>query len=125
MKVEKAREKDGKLELLVELSVAETEEELQNAAMAVVARNGYGADRADYETPLERVRARMGLVEASFVLDEEIMRRRAPFALSAVRVDTVGAPCIGAPSMQPKASLSATSLYVSRFPGSSWKATIR
>ena len=29
MKVEKAREKDGKLELLVELSVAETEEELQ------------------------------------------------------------------------------------------------
>ena len=54
MKVEKAREKDGKLELLVELSVAETEEELQNAAMAVVARNGYGADRADYETPLER-----------------------------------------------------------------------
>lgn len=92
MKVEKAREKDGKLELLVELSVAETEEELQNAAMAVVARNGYGADRADYETPLERVRARMGLVEASFVLDEEIMRRRAPFALSAVRVDTVGAP---------------------------------
>ena len=85
MKVEKAREKDGKLELLVELSVAETEEELQNAAMAVVARNGYGADRADYETPLECVRVRMGLVEASFVLDEEIMRRRAPFALSAVR----------------------------------------
>ena len=92
MKVEKAREKDGKLELLVELSVSETEEELQNAAMAVVARNGYGADRADYETPLECVRVRMGLVEASFVLDEEIMRRRAPFALSAVRVDTVGAP---------------------------------
>ena len=65
MKVEKAREKDGKLELLVELSVSETEEELQNAAMAVVARNGYGADRADYETPLECVRVRICLLYTS------------------------------------------------------------
>ena len=33
MKVERVREKDGKLELLVELSVAEADQEIQRAAL--------------------------------------------------------------------------------------------
>lgn len=94
MKVEKVREKDGKLELLVELSPAETAEEMQRAAGSEIAKRGAGQDdvKASGATPSEFLANLVGASEASFLIDEGIMRRRAPFALTAERVDTIGAP---------------------------------
>ena len=94
MKVEKVREKDGKLELLVELSPAETAEEMQRAAGNEIAKRGAGQDdlKASGVTPSEFLANLVGASEASFLIDEGIMRRRAPFALTAERVDTIGAP---------------------------------
>lgn len=94
MKVEKVREKDGKLELLVELSPAETAEEMQRAAGNEIAKRGAGKDdlKASGVTPSEFLANLVGASEASFLIDEGIMRRRAPFALTAERVDTIGAP---------------------------------
>lgn len=93
MKVEKVREKDGKLELLVEMTVAETARELQNAAANYLFKHGYSMDSIDSsKTPIDVVKEQLGDMEASFVLDEAIMEHCAPFALTAALVDTIGSP---------------------------------
>lgn len=95
MKVERVREKDGKLELLVELTPAETSQEMQRAAANEIVRQNLGQPGdADKEgiSPAEYLGRRLGALEASFLIDEGIMHRRAPFALTAAMVDTIGAP---------------------------------
>lgn len=92
MKVEKVREKDGKLELLVELSVAETDQELQRIAAYEMAKAGLSLDDADDQEPIDFLMDKLGRAEAPFIFDEGIMRHRAPFALTAAQVDTIGAP---------------------------------
>ena len=44
MKVERVREKDGKLELMAELSGAEVAQELNEIAQAEIAKNEYDFD---------------------------------------------------------------------------------
>lgn len=92
MKVEKVREKDGKLELLVELSVAETSDEIQRAAANELMKHGFEFNGEKAEAPSEILKEKMGDMEAAFLIDEEIMRHRAPFALTAALVDTIGSP---------------------------------
>ncbi len=92
MKVEKVREKDGKLELLVELSVAETSDEIQRASANELMKHGFEFNGEKAEAPSEILKEKMGDMEASFLIDEEIMRHRAPFALTAALVDTIGSP---------------------------------
>ncbi len=92
MKVEKIREKDGKLELLVELSIAEAANDAQRAAMIEIGRHGFDYKQDGETSPVTFLRERLGEVEASFVLDEDVMRRRAPFALTAALIDTIGTP---------------------------------
>lgn len=92
MKVEKVREKDGKLELLVELSVAETSDEIQRAAANELMKHGFELNGEKAEAPSEILKEKMGDMEAAFLIDEEIMRHRAPFALTAALVDTIGSP---------------------------------
>lgn len=91
MKVEKVREKDGKLELLVELSEAETIEEMQRAAANELMKLGVNMNGEERD-PVELLRDNIGDMEAAFLIDEGIMRHRAPFALTAVSIDTIGAP---------------------------------
>lgn len=92
MKVEKVREKDGKLELLVELSVAETSDEIQRASANELMKHGFEFNGEKAEAPSEILKEKMGDMEAAFLIDEEIMRHRAPFALTAALVDTIGSP---------------------------------
>lgn len=92
MKVEKIREKDGKLELLVELSVAETAGEIQRIASFEINRNGFEYDAQGQTSPADFLRERLGYTETAFVFDEGIMRHRATFALTAALVDTIGTP---------------------------------
>lgn len=92
MKVERVREKDGKLELLVELSGAEVAEEIQRIAAFEIGKNGYEFDHESKVSPAEFIRDRLGNVEAAFVFDEGIMRHRASFALTAAKVDAIGTP---------------------------------
>lgn len=93
MKVEKIREKDGKLELLVELSVAEAANELQRAAAIEIGRKGFGYNQQTSEkSPADFLREQLGAIEAAFLLDEGVMRHRATFALTAAMVDTIGTP---------------------------------
>ena len=92
MKVEKIREKDYKLELLVELSGAEVAEEIQRIAAFEIGKNGYEFDQKSKVSPADFLRQRLGNVEASFVFDEGIMRHRASFALTAAKIDSIGTP---------------------------------
>lgn len=95
MQVERVREKDGKLELLVELAPDEAAEEMQRAAANQIAKQGMQQDsesKASGATPAEFLASLVGQSEASFLIDEGIMRRRAPFALTAAKVDVIGAP---------------------------------
>lgn len=92
MKVEKVREKDGKLELLVELSVAETSDEIQRAAANELAKSGVDLNGEQARWPSEILKEKLGDMEASFLIDEAIMRHRAPFALTAALVDIIGSP---------------------------------
>lgn len=92
MKVEKVREKDGKLELLVELSVAETSDEIQRAAANELMKNGFDLNGEQASPPSEILKEKMGDMEAAFLIDEGIMRHRAPFALTAALIDTIGSP---------------------------------
>ena len=92
MKVERIREKDNKLELLVELSVAETSEELQRIAALEIAKNGFDYESGSTVSPVDFMREKLGDVEAAFVFDEGIMRHRTSFALTAARVDAIGSP---------------------------------
>lgn len=92
MKVEKVREKDGKLELLVELSVAETDQEMQRIAAYEMAKNGLSLDDAGEQSPIDFLMDKLGRAEAPFIFDEGIMRHRAPFALTAAQVDIIGSP---------------------------------
>lgn len=92
MKVEKVREKDGKLELLVELSTAETAQELQRAAANEMAKRGLSMNDVGDQEPIDFLMDQLGRAEAPFIFDEAIMRRRAPFALTAAQVDIIGSP---------------------------------
>ena len=92
MKVERVREKDGKLELLVELTIAETSQEIQRAALNEIMKKGMDFQSDSTEAPSDFLKSQMGDLEASFLIDEAIMRRRAPFALTAALVDTIGSP---------------------------------
>ena len=92
MKVERVREKDGKLELLVELSASEAAEEIELAAAKHATENGLGFENEQNVSPSQFLRNRLGDVEAAFVIDEGIMRHRAPFALTASKVDAIGSP---------------------------------
>lgn len=92
MKVEKVREKDGKLELLVELSTAETAQELQRAAANEMAKRGLSMEDVGDQEPIDFLMDKLGRAEAPFIFDEAIMQRRAPFALTAAQVDIIGSP---------------------------------
>lgn len=92
MKVEKIREKDGKLELLVELSSAEAANEARRAALIEIGRHNLSCEQDGATSPVEFLRGQLGDLEASFLLDEDVMRRRAPFALTAALIDTIGTP---------------------------------
>ena len=92
MKVEKVREKDGKLELLVELSVAEADQEIQRAALYELSKRGIEYDAEATVAPMDFLAEQLGQAEVPFVIDEAIMRRRAPFACTAAQVDIIGAP---------------------------------
>lgn len=92
MKVEKIREKDGKLELLVELADIEATEDLLRAAAAEIGKMSLDYKSDSGISPVDFLRGHLGQIETAFILDEDIMRRRAPFALSAARVDVIGSP---------------------------------
>lgn len=92
MKVEKVREKDGKLELLVELSVAEADQEIQRAAAYEIAKRGLSYDAEAGVSPIDFLNEQLGQAEVPFLVDEGIMRHRAPFACTAAQVDIIGAP---------------------------------
>ena len=92
MKVEKVREKDGKLELLVELSVAEADQEIQRAALHELSKRGIEYDAEATVAPMDFLAEQLGQAEVPFVIDEAIMRRRAPFACTAAQVDIIGLP---------------------------------
>lgn len=92
MKVEKIREKDGKLELLVELSAAEAAGEIQRSAAMEIGRHGLDYQQGSETSPADFLREQLGSVEAAFLLDEGAMRHRATFALTAAMVDTIGTP---------------------------------
>lgn len=92
MKVERVREKDGKLELLVELSVAEADQEIQRAALHELSKRGIEYDAEATVAPMDFLAEQLGQAEVPFVIDEAIMRRRAPFACTAAQVDIIGAP---------------------------------
>ncbi len=91
MKVEKVREKDGKLELSVTLDAKECAKEMSKIAAYEIARNDYKANLAQDE-PVDFLRRHMGADEAAFTFDEGIMRHRVPFALTAAGVDAIGTP---------------------------------
>ncbi|MDD6288795.1 MAG: trigger factor [Eggerthellales bacterium] len=92
MKVERVREKDGKLELMAELSGAEVAQELNEIAQAEIAKNEYDFDYNGDQSAVAFLRERLGNDEAAFVLDEALMRKRASFALTAAQVDIIGSP---------------------------------
>lgn len=92
MKVEKIRKKDYKLELLVELSPAETAEEMQRIAVFEIRKNGFAFDESNGKSPVDFVREKLGDIESAFVFDEGIMRHRASFALTAAQIDAIGTP---------------------------------
>lgn len=91
MKVERVREKDGKLELAVELSGDEVAKEMQKIAAYEISKNHYKVNRKD-DDPVEFLKKHLGADEASFVFDEGIMKHRVPFALTAAEVDAIGKP---------------------------------
>ncbi len=91
MKVEKVREKDGKLELSVELDGKECAKEMTKIAAYEIAKGDYKVNRAKDE-PVEFLRRHLGADEAAFTFDEGIMRHRVPFALTAAGVDAIGTP---------------------------------
>lgn len=91
MKVEKVREKDGKLELSVELEGKEVAKEMQKIAAYEIAKNDYKMNLSTND-PVEFLRKHLGADEAAFVFDEGIMRHRVPFALTAAGIDTIGKP---------------------------------
>ena len=92
MKVERIRAKDYKLELLVELSPAETSEEMQRIAAFEIGKNGFEFDGSNGESPVDFIREKLGNVESSFIFDEGIMRHRTSFALTAAQIDAIGTP---------------------------------
>lgn len=92
MKVERTREKDGKLEFLVQLSPAEVSRELQQAALQEIEKNGYGYKPLKEVSPADFIKQQLGEVEAAFVLDSNVMRHCAPFAFTSAMVDVVGSP---------------------------------
>lgn len=92
MKVERTREKDGKLEFLVQLSPAETSRELQLAALQEIEKNGYNYKPDSGISPVEFIKRQLGEVEAAFVLDGNVMRHCAPFAFTSAMVDVIGSP---------------------------------
>ena len=92
MKVERVREKDGKLELMVELSGAEVAQDIQTIASQQIQKNNFEFDQNGETTAADLLRERLGDAEAAFVLDEGVMRRRASFALTAAKVDSIGTP---------------------------------
>lgn len=92
MKVERIREKDGKLELLIELSAPEAAGEMQRAAAVEIGKQGLEYNQRDGASPVEFLREQVGAMEAAFLLDEGVMRHRATFALTAAMVDTIGTP---------------------------------
>lgn len=91
MKVEKVREKDGKLELAVELSGKEVEKDMQQVAAREIVKKHYQVNHKD-DDPVTFLKKHLGDSEAAFLFDEGIMRHRVPFALTAAEVDTIGEP---------------------------------
>ena len=91
MKVERVREKDGKLELMAELTGEEVSKEMQRIAAYEMNMHDFKPN-SKKETPVETVKRCLGAQEAAFVFDEGIMRHRTPFACTAAQVDVIGKP---------------------------------
>ncbi len=91
MKVERVREKDGKLELSVTLEGKECAKEMSKIASYEISKNKYKYTEADGD-PIQFLRDRLGADEAAFCFDEGIMRHRVPFALTAAAIDAIGTP---------------------------------